>query len=331
MAVFFFNPFQNYLFEPKICFLTGEEVTPSEDTISVFPDWIMDKFELRDKKFRMMDQVTQIVYEQLKLPCSKRVKNAFDKLDDELKKAFGEGFKSVQQLSEQKLFLWMGRIVYGLLYHDIQIETERLQRRDGKKFTLSALLKERYSLFHLMLQSIVSPVEFSPLKPWSISIVQLKYSKEIFHYRDNPVNLVFSLGMNGFGIMANLQDNGAVKENQKNILKKTEGVILHPVQFEELCARMLYANYLLQQKPTYDIQPAGEGIFITASAMNVEANKPLFGKWDDTMFAQVLAGYLEAWGYTTQNITRFPEGPISFLEEDYSDKLIDPETIALPY
>ncbi len=330
MASHFFNPLEDILLSPNICFLTGGELSSSEETINVFPDWIMDNYNLRGKKFKMMDQVTQIRYEDLKLPCSEEAKGAFLKLEKIIKAAFEKGYEGVIKLPEEKLFLWMGKIVYGILYHDMIIEKQRLEARE-KDFNLSGLLKERYSLFHLMLQSLVKPVSFSTFKPWSFSIVKLKYSKDIFHYRDNPVNLVFSLGTNGFGIIACLQDNGAIKNEYKGMLDKINDTVLHPVQFEELCARMLYSNYLMQYRPKYKFNLRDDGLEICAIPFEVTDHKPLFAKWDDKVYAQVLAGYLEAWGYTTQNIVKFPDGPISFLIQDYSEELVNPESISLPF
>ena len=48
--------------------------------------------------------------------------------------------------------------------------------------------------------------------------------------------------MNDFGIVACLQDNGAVEIEQKEITDKFLHKTLHPVQFQELCARFIYSS-----------------------------------------------------------------------------------------
>ena len=137
------------------------------------------------------------------------------------KKAFEAGYDAVKKLQEERMFLWMGKFVYGVLYNDLVLEISRSQKRpNAKEFQLSPYLKQRFAKFHLMLQSLIVPMEFKGVKPWSIEIVKLKYSKDIFNYKDEPTNLNFSLGMNGFGIVACLQDNGAVAKKEKNILAK---------------------------------------------------------------------------------------------------------------
>ena len=141
----------------------------------------------------------------------------------------------------------------------MQYENQRkLQLRE--RLDLSETLRERFGNFHLMLQSIVEPISFVGRKPWSIVVFPLKYSADIFSYRDDTVNLLFQFGVNGFGFIACLQDNGVICENEKNLLEKMKGHILHPVQFEELFARFHYSDYILQYKPAYNFKNTNDGI-----------------------------------------------------------------------
>lgn len=331
MPLALFNPFETLHFEDTTCFLTGEALSSPEQNITAFPDWILDRFSLREKKFKMLDQITAFHYDDLKLPCSDSVKTAFEDLETEIKTAFDAGYDAVTKIPGEKLFLWMGRFVYGVLYNDIVLERSRSKKRPGvKDFTLSPALKKRFSKFHLMLQSLVVPMEFTGVKPWSIAIVKVKYSKDVFNYKDEPTNQNFSLGMNGFGIVACLQDNGSVLENEKEILKKAGDKVLHPIQFEELAARFLYRNYLLKDRGQTNIE-------ITSNKVVIESYPPskpsevIFNPWSEDMFAQVLAGYWEPWGFEKKTIFNFPDSPVSFLENDVDHKFIDPESIQLPF
>ncbi len=326
-----FNPIENLHFNARTCFLTGADLDNEDQYISVFPEWILDRFSLRDKRFKMLDQVTGIQYQDIQLPCSQEVRKALNSLEEEIQSVFTKGYDEVKKLSEERLFLWMGKIVYGVLYNDLCLEISRASKKaKGKEFKLSPLLTERFGMFHLMLQSLITPVEFKGIKPWSISIVRLKYSRDIFNYKDEPMNLNFSLGMNGFGIIACLQDNGIVGNNQKQIINKIGEKVLHPIQFEELCARFLYANYLLKHRGKYNLEASEEKIIIE-SIPSEEKEDKLFAPWDDNMFAQVLAGYWEPWGFTKNDIITLPDSPISFLENDYTYEFIEPESISLPY
>src|SRR6185312_1509697 len=145
--------------------------------------------------------------------------NALNILDEEIKEAFNEGYDAVKTIAEERLFLWMGKLVYGVLYHDLNLEIRRSAKNPKlKEFTLSPLLKERFAKFHLMLQSLVVPMEFKGVIPWSIEVVKLKYSQDTFNYKDEPTDLNCSVGMSGFRIIACLQDNGAVGSKQHDIL-----------------------------------------------------------------------------------------------------------------
>ncbi|MBW7892397.1 MAG: hypothetical protein H3C48_15500 [Chitinophagaceae bacterium] len=331
MSFPFYNPFENIFLDSKTCFLTGVDLPDENHGVNIFPDWILDRFELRGKTFTMMDQVSSFLYEDLKLPCSSGVEEAFANLEEDIQNVFALGYEGVRTVDTHKLFLWMGKIVYGILYHDLLIEKERLRKLD-KEFSLSPRLKERFSLFHLMLQSLVSPVSFKGVKPWSVSVVRLKYSKDIFNYRDDPVRLMFSLGMNGFGIIACLQDNGMVQQHQEGILKKIGNIELHPIQFEELCARFYYSNYLLATRPRYNMEEDHSGgITIEAVAGDNGEENPKFEKWDEKMFARVLAGYWEPWGLKINDIITVPNDPISFLINEYTEAFISPDTIRLPF
>lgn len=330
MAFSLFNPFETLHFSPHTCFLTGQDLLSDEEPICIFPGWILDRFSLRNKRFRMLDQVTGIQYEDLKLPCSSKVKNAFHLLDEEIKNAFNAGYEEVKKIPEERLFLWMGKLVYGALYNDLTLEISRSEKKE-KSFKMSSSLKKRFGKFHLMLQSLVYPMEFKEIKPWSISIVRLKYSRDTFNYKDEPINLNFSLGMSGFGIIACLQDNGIISKNQQDITRKIADKILHPIQFEELCCRFLYANYLLKKQAQHIIQSTEEKIIIESLPLTEIKDEPLFGHWDDNMFAQVLAGYWEPWGLTKKEIITPPDSPISFLENDYTHEFIEPESVTLPY
>jgi hypothetical protein len=332
MPISLFNPFETLHLNSATCFLTGTDLTSADEQITVFPGWILDRFSLREKKFRMMDQVTGIRYDDLKLPASPEVKKAFEILDKEIKEAFDGGYEEVKKLPEERLFLWMARLVYGVVYHDLCLQINRSAKKDKEKeFRLSALLRERFGKLHLMMQSLLVPMDFETLKPWSIRIVRLKYSKDTFNYKDEPTNLNFSLGLNGFGIVACLQDNGAVGASQQDIINKISDKILHPIQFEELCARFLYANYLMKRRAQHIIQPTEEKVIIGSVPLTDTPDDPLFGWWDDNMFAQVLAGYWEPWGLVKSDIITLPDAPISFLENDFTHEFIDPESVKLPF
>ncbi|MDP2688319.1 MAG: hypothetical protein Q8O62_13935 [Aequorivita sp.] len=327
MPLALFNPFEDLIFDPHFCFLSG---ALTNERISVFPEWLMAHFKFGDEKIEMMDKTKSYKYADLELPCSPEVKFAFQELDIKVQTAYKNGFKAMASLKEEELFQWTGRIVYGLLYYEMIYERDRLQKL-GENFHLSATLRERFGHFHLMLQSLIEPISFVGKNPWSIIVFPLKYSSDIFSYRDDTINLMFQMGVNGFGIIACLQDNGVIGEKQKDMLLKMENHVLHPIQFEELYARFHYSDYIFQYKPEYKIENHDTGITIEALPVVAVGSKPLFSFWDENIFAQLLANYWQVYGIEKEDILKFQKPPLSFLENPYSKDFINPESINFPF
>ncbi|WP_223269224.1 MULTISPECIES: hypothetical protein [unclassified Polaribacter] len=295
--------------------------------MSVFPEWLMNHFKFGDEKIEMMDKAKSYKYSDLKLPCTAEVKEAFDALDVKVEAAYKNGFEGMAALDEELLFQWTSRIVYGLLYYEMQYEKDRTLAK-GEEFVLSSTLKKRFGYFHLMLQSVIKPISFVGKKPWSIAVFPLKYTSDIFSYRDDPINLMFSFGVNGFGFIACLQDNGVIGEKQQELLDKMEGHVLHPIQFEELFARFHYSDYILQYSPDYKIKDENNRITIE---IETDGKQPVFGLWNNDIFSQLLSNYWQVYGIEKEEILRFQKPPISFIENPYTKDFIKPESIDLPF
>ncbi len=331
MAITLYNPFKHLDFNPEHCFLTGQQLTSEKEELSVFPEWILDRYSLREKTFTMLGDGNIIKYKDIKLPCSFQVlENALNPLEKEIERAFTIGYEEVKKLPKEKIFQWMAKLVYGILYNDLRIAINQQSMR-GEKFSLSPFLENRFRNLHLMLQSLQFPIEYKQKAPWSIEVVKVKYSKDVFNYKDETNNLNFSLGMHDFGIVACLQDNGENSLFHKELMEKIADKIMHPIQFEELCGRFIYSNYLLNQYPEYVVHSTEEKVFVEAVPFSGATKKTLFNPWEDEMFGQVLANYWKPWGITMKEIVVFPNPPISFLLNDYTDELIDAESITLPF
>lgn len=324
MSQLLFNPFKDLIFDEQFCFLSGDL---TNDKMTVFPEWLMDQFKFGNERIEMMDKSKSYHYQDLKLPCSPRVKEAFDSLDIKIQEAYKNGFEGMNSLDHELFFLWTSRMVYGLLYYEMVYE-RNTQLKKNENFELSFALKERFGYFHLMLQSIVEPISFIGKKPWSIAVFPLKYSSDIFSYRDDAINLMFSFGVNGFGFIACLQDNGVIGEKNQEILDKMKGHVLHPVQFEELYGRFHYSDYILQYKRQYKIESDEHGISIE---IDETVKPPLFGIWDKDIFAQLLSNYWQVYGIERDDILQPQKPPLSFLENPYTKDFVNPETIALPF
>lgn len=330
MAIQIYNPFQEMHFDMQTCFLTGTSLDPDAELCSVFPEWVLNRYNLSDKTFKMLDEGASVQYKNLKVPYSKHVIEETAKLEAEIEKAFCAGYNEVVQIPEERLFQWMAKLMIGVLFEDLRISQQKLARF-GQPLQLSGFLKARFQKLHWMLQSLVVPMEFNGLKPWTIRVFKVKYSQDLFNYRDETNNLNFSLSMNDFGIVACLQDNGEVGKKFDELTNKIGNQTLHPIQFEELCSKFIYANYLLTSYATYNVSLTDEKVLVESLPLSTKDNSDLFDYWDDNMYGQVLANYWKPWGLTMKEIIQFPNPPISYIENDFNDEITDIENINQPY
>ncbi|MDB5012632.1 MAG: hypothetical protein JWQ25_834 [Daejeonella sp.] len=327
MTVSVYNPFKRLSFSNSNCFLTGSEIDSSEISSYVFPQWLMQHYQLNQKPFKLLDE-SIATYQDMKIRMSAEVKANSDILEGKISNAFLLGFDAVAELPELDLFQWIGKLVYGILYNELKIGIKQ-QQLAGESLILSEALKHRFTHLHLMLQSLVRPVEFETGIPWSYEVFKVNNATDHFNYRDEINTLTFSLGMKDFGIVACLQDNGANSKYHQGILSKVAGRTIHPIQFEEICGRFYYSNYLFNRLPEYTILPTEEAIYIEAMPLHGMSNKPLFDHWQNKPFCQVLENFWKPWGFTVFEIQKDPENPMSYLLDEEGN-LLTPDKINQP-
>jgi hypothetical protein len=165
MAIQLYNPFLDLKLNPDECFLTGKKITSTEEQVYVFPEWIMDRYSLREKTFTMLGDGNITKYSNLRIPCAEAVvREVLDPFEKKMEKAFVAGYEEVKKLPEERLFQWMAKLVYGILYNDLSIAIKEQARR-GERLSLSLYLRNRFKNLHLMLQSLTIPMEYNGFKP----------------------------------------------------------------------------------------------------------------------------------------------------------------------
>lgn len=328
MAINFYKPFERLNFSKQNCFISGEKLQHSEEEIHVFPLWLLKEYELHDKPFKLLDE-SMSTYSHLKLPCAEDInREILEPLEEEIKTAFLSGYDAVKELPDIKLFQWIGKMLYGILFNEIRIGIMQ-QKAKGEEFIFSQSLVHKFGNLHLMLQSLIKPLEFEGNNPWSIRVFKIESKQNLFNYRDEINTLTYSLAMKDFGIIACLQDNGTNTIYHKEMLGKVQANALHPAQFEEICARFFYSNYLFNRLPEYTVLPTNEAIYVEAMPLMGMSNKPLFDAWQNKTYAQVLENFWKPWGILLFEILKDPENPLSHLFDENA-MLIPAEKVDLP-
>jgi hypothetical protein len=324
-----YHPFESTNFSNTTCFLTGQKLTSSEEKIQVFPQWLMSRYALEDQPFKLLDE-SMATYKDLKLPCAARVNEIWlEPLEAEIAAAFDSGYEAIKELDEQKLFQWAGKLLYGIIFNEIQSGI-KLQHSQGEEFNISQSIIHKFNHLHLMLQSINLPLTFDGFKPYSIFLFKVDNNEKEFGYRDEINTMTFALRIKDFGLVICLQDNGANKSYHKEVLDKIWDNTLHPIQFEEFSGRVFYSAYLFNRLPEYNILPVEDNIYLEAMPLRGTSSKPLFDTWNNKTFGQVLESFWKNWGFLLLEIIKNPENPMSFLF-DANGNFINENTIELPH
>ncbi|MFB2121696.1 hypothetical protein [Parapedobacter sp. 2B3] len=321
-----YNPFEDFRFDNQTCFLSGQPLLSAGDQIQVFPDWLMRRFDIEDKPFKLLDESLR-TYKALRLPCAPAVAERISELDKRVRQAFEKGYGAVVDMDRVTLFQWVSRMVYGVVFNEIQAGI-RQQALSGEAMNFSQVLVHKFKHLHLMLQSLIVPVQFDGL-PFSIIVAQVDNPADTFNYRDEINTLVYSLRMNDFGLIACLQDNGANGAYNNAFVEPLTGRRLHPIQFEELCARFFYSAYLFNRLPTYMVAPTADQVYIEPMSLMDMSMRPIFDPWQAKTYGQVLENFWKPWGYTLFEIIKDPENPMSFLLT-HEGQPIDAAEITLP-
>jgi len=310
-----YYPFKKFNFSNSTCFLTGQALKSGDEKIQVFPQWLIDRYSLAGRPFKMLDE-NRANYEDIKVPCANDLRDEFfEPLEKEVAEAFTSGYSAVKELDGLKLFQWAGKLLYGIIFNEIQAGI-RLQHAQGEEFNISQSIIHKFSNLHLMLQSINLPLVFEDFNPYSIFLFKVDNNIDEFYYRDEINTLTFSLRINDFGLIICLQDNGANKLYHKEVLDRIGEDKLHPVQFEEFCARVFYSAYLFNRLPEYNVLEVGDDIYVEAMPLRGMSSKPLFDDWINKTYGQVLENFWKPWGYLLFEIIKNPEKPMSFLFDD---------------
>lgn len=309
-----YNPFKNFDFKNKCCFLSGEQ--PVEQ-IRVLPDWLIQMANLTgEEQIKLLDESIR-TYKSLTVPANAIVfDNGIAPLEQKIADAFAKGYEGISSLSELNLFNWIGKLMYSFLYIEMQ-GAIRLNQLSNDGMNMSQGLMHKFGNLHTMLQSINRKVEFEDFTPWSIVVVPLKDANTAFSFRDEINTLTFSLKFKDFGIIACLQDNGTNRRYHQEIIDSIKEQLLSEQQFEELAARFFYSAYLFNRLPEYNIMHVDEVIYIDAMPLKGMQNKPLFDAWTHKTYAQVLENFWKPWGHTLFEIIKDPLAPMSYFEKPF--------------
>ncbi len=298
------------------CFLCGGSLLLGNYTEEhIIPRWAQKRYDLWNQQLVLLNQ-TSIPYRQLTVPCCDDCNRyRLKPIEDSLAQTVEYGRDAVLQLGAKSLFLWLGKIFYGILYKELSLLVDR-RIPQGATIVTSEIL-ERYRMHRLFLQQARETVEIVDFQPGSIlvfSMQPLPQKTLEWDLCDNVETMFITCRVGRVGLIATLADGGAqqpFEEAYKDIFK----LDLHPVQFRELCAQFSYRSTLATRTPKH-IVLQGEPHKVLQLPLGGFSRKPIFEEWDSRTYAKFLSFYV---GEKFEHLYSPPDNVITWLRDEKGD------------
>lgn len=244
------HPFSDLQFDDDTCFLCGSRSGRLTQE-HVFPKWLQNRYNLWTQTLGLLNE-TKIQYKSLFIPCCATCNNEdLSRLEATVSTAISSGFDGASNLDSHLLYLWVGKLYFGVLRREIALVRNRSRPEDGPILPKDFL--KSYSELHLFLQGIRGRHEFPDKPPYSVLVCNLHDVGEPrnFSFRDSLFHMTLAIRLGEVGIIVALEDAGLTLDSYGRYVEQVAGRKMHPVQFDELYAKVLYQVSLIEGGVTY--------------------------------------------------------------------------------
>ena len=310
-----YDPFETLRFGPTICFLSGQ---PTTATIPVFAEWLQASYQLAGREILLLDR-SITTYQDLRLPLTAALRPRLDALEKEVQAAALEGPEALRALGDDKLFLWMGKMFYGIFITELFKEQDPLVKPQYPLAENAALLR-KFQAFFPLLQGLRVPVEYADFVPGSIFVLEVDPAEDFipFEYDDDLNTLVFSIKLGSAVLIATLGDIGLIGQAMRQVYADARRP-LHPAQVAEFKARVYYAAHLLAIVPDiYPRYPKPGDDRLVFDALIDDVSNVIFNPWDNFAYTQALSEMWQRWNIPLTKIRQDITQPMSLLYDDDS-------------
>ncbi len=310
-----YDPFDGMRFGPETCFLSGQPVGPA-DTVPIFADWLQARYHLAERPMQLLDQRT-VQFRDLRLPASAAVRQRIAELESRVEAAAAQGPAALRALGDDALYLWMGKMFYGIFITELLNEFEPLIK---PKYPLAenAALVRRFQAFFQLLQGLRVPTEYADFVPGSVFVLETDSAEDVtpFEYDDDLNTLVFSIKLDKTVLVACLVDIGLIGQAMGKVYADARRP-LHPVQVAEFKARVYYAAHLLHVVPDiYPRHPRPGDTTLVFDALIDDVTGAIFNPWENAAYTQTLAEMWQRWNITLADVVAKPAEPLSLLYDE---------------
>lgn len=283
--------FSNLSTDDKSCFLCGLE---ARDLTSehVIPKWLQQRHNIWNEKLNLLNG-TSIPYRSLKIPCCRACNSGpLARLEKDVASAVRDGYSASSDLDSRSWYLWLGKIFFGILRREIALSHDRSSPKDGA--ILSPETIEFFSNLHMFLQGIRERHEFASKPPYSVLVCNLHDlgPGQDFWFADNPHYLTAAIRMGEVGVIVAFEDAGINGESFGRYVEEVAGRKIHPIQFNELYAKVLYQTQLMKTAVKY------------LTSQHIDRTTPMrtdvfwggrLREWEQEEFSNVLRFFVQGW------------------------------------
>jgi hypothetical protein len=233
------------------CFLCGNDgggITQEH----VFPKWLQNRYNLWDQRIGLLND-SNIPYRELKIPSCVTCNNEdLSRLESTVFSAVASGYNACIALDERAWYLWAGKLFYGILRKEIGLLHNRASPEEGT--VISAATLKSFSNLYLFLQGIRGCHLFASDSPYSVLVCNLhdlSPNPREYCFRDSLMYMTIAIRMGEVGVIVALEDAGLTTRTYGRYISKVNGRKLHPLQFDELYARVTYQASLIEGGVNY--------------------------------------------------------------------------------
>lgn len=263
-----------------------------------------------------LPNLSSIPYRSLTVPCCEECNNVhLQRIESAIRDAIQSGIKAVRVLDNELLYLWLGKIFYGLLFKGLFLKLD-LSRSDPETISNLDLMKD-FETHRLFLQRIRDKISFHDFTPGSIFVFETqKPTIPLFQWDFCDVTDIMFVGvrMGEVGLIGLLGDGGAQQLVCDEMYRPLMDLPLHPIQFRELCAQFIYRGMIGTSTPTYVTFDSSPLTTIQLPLMGL-SGKPLFDEWDLETYSKILAQYVREFGVAPSDVFHSPDQIISWLHD----------------
>ncbi|MFD5105520.1 hypothetical protein [Streptomyces cinereoruber] len=214
------------------------------------------------------------------------------KIEVKVSRAFASGRSAVEELDRKTLFLWIGKIYYGLMFRELFLRSS--QRDPESPSIMDADYLALFSSHHLLLQAARGVVDWregeSPASFLFFDCQESSNNARLnFDYLD-IVNLPFlAIRVGSVGVVACLQDWGRLSGHHTDpVLEMARSMVLHPQQFREVAARAAYAIKRGGDIPGYIPIYGPEVVWVMNPEFLAEPEENVVAPADEELYAGLL-------------------------------------------